>query len=111
VALEVVEEMHKNLHEKTKVDDVYLCAHRQDEGCECRKPKPGMLLHAAKKHGIDLNKSFMVGDRASDVEAGMKAGCRTVFIDRHYAEPRPLTSETKVTSLQKAVKYILANRK
>ena len=111
VALEVVESMHQKLLETTMVDDVFLCPHRQDEGCNCRKPKPGMLFDASEKHGIDLKKSFMVGDRASDIEAGKKAGCRTIFIDRHYAELPPTTPEITVNSLQKAVKYILMNYK
>ena len=102
--------MHQKLREKTKVDDVYLCAHRQDEGCECRKPKPGMLFEASAKYGIDLRNSFMVGDRASDIEAGKKAGCRTIFINRHYAEPRPENQDVTVNSLQKAVNYILSNK-
>jgi len=110
VTLEAVEAMHKKLCEKTKVDDVYLCAHRQDEGCECRKPNPGMLLSASKKYGIDMNRSYMIGDRASDIEAGKKVGCRTIFIDRHYAEPRPLDAEVNVNSLQRAVNYILSNK-
>lgn len=107
----IVESMHKKLFEKTMVDDVFLCAHRQDEGCECRKPKPGMLFDASEKHGLDLSKSFMVGDRASDIEAGKKAGCRTIFIDRHYVEPRPHNPEATVNSLQKAVAYIITNNK
>jgi len=111
VTLEIVESMHQKLRGKTMVDDVFLCAHRQDEGCECRKPNPGMLLDASKKHGVDLSKSFMVGDRASDIEAGQRSGCRTIFIDRHYAEPRPLNPEATVNSLQKAVAYIITNNK
>lgn len=111
VTLEVVESMHYKLLERTRVNDVFLCPHRQDEGCNCRKPKPGMFFDASAKHGIDLSKSFMVGDRASDIEAGKKAGCRTIFIDRHYAEPLPLSPEVSVTSLQQAVKYILMNHK
>ena len=109
VTLEVVKKMHQKLIEKTMVDDVFLCPHRQDEGCKCRKPKPGMLFDASEKHGIDLSKSFMVGDRASDIEAGRRAGCRTIFIDRHYAEAHPPNPDATVSSLQKAVSYILKN--
>ncbi len=110
VALSIVESMHKKLFNKTKIDDVFLCPHRQDEGCNCRKPNPGMLLAAAEKHKIDLGKSYMVGDRASDVVAGQRAGCKSIFIDRQYAESRPLNPEVTVKSLQKAVSYILTNK-
>lgn len=109
VELSIVESMHKKLFDKTKIDDVFLCTHRQDEGCNCRKPNPGMLLAAAEKHKIDLGKSFMVGDRASDVVAGQRAGCKSIFIDRQYAESRPLNPEATVKSLQKAVNYIITN--
>lgn len=49
--------------------------------CTCRKPMPGMLLHAASEHGVDLSASWMIGDILHDVEAGHRAGCRTVLID------------------------------
>jgi D-glycero-D-manno-heptose 1,7-bisphosphate phosphatase len=60
-----------------------------DDASPRRKPNPGMLLEAAQKYDIDLADSFMIGDRAKDVEAGHRAGCRTVFIDHGYQEPRP----------------------
>ncbi len=50
-------------------------------GCECRKPAPGLLQRAAAEHGIDLSRSWMVGDILDDVEAGRRAGCRTVLLD------------------------------
>ena len=107
IELYEVEAMHRKLFSKTMIDDIYLCAHRQDECCDCRKPSPGMMFSAASKYGIDLRNSFMVGDRASDIEAGQRAGCRTIFIDRHYKEPRPQNAETTVSSLQSAVAYIM----
>lgn len=51
-----------------KLDDIFYCPHRPDEGCDCRKPRPGMLLQAKEKHGFDLTKSFVIGDRMLDVE-------------------------------------------
>lgn len=110
VTLEVIKAMHLKLYAKTMIDDIFLCAHRQDECCNCRKPKPGMLLAAAEKYNIDLSKSYMVGDRASDIESGQRAGCRTIFIDRHYNEARSVHADATVKSLQSAVKYILANK-
>ena len=107
VEVEEVNAMHNKLFEKTLVDDVFYCSHRQDEGCNCRKPNPGMLMDASIKHGIDLKRSFMIGDRASDIEAGLKTGCKTIFIDRHYKEPKPLHYSCKVSSLQSAVSFII----
>ncbi|RZI40261.1 HAD family hydrolase [Herbaspirillum sp. HC18] len=70
------------------LDGFYYCPHSQDGSvsryaiaCTCRKPMPGMLLRAAHEHGIDLSQSWMVGDILNDVEAGRRAGCRTVLID------------------------------
>ncbi len=79
IAAEVVEEMNRRLARFAARRRHRMCTHRQDEACDCRKPKPGMLLAAARDLGIDLDRSFMVGDRKSDIEAGKAAGCRTVF--------------------------------
>lgn len=59
---------------------VYACTHDTADGCECRKPRPGLILRAAAEHGVDLARSWMVGDRESDVKAGLAAGCRTILI-------------------------------
>lgn len=56
------------------IDRAYHCPHRPDEGCECRKPRPGMILQAAQDHDIDLAASTLIGDRVSDIEAGRAAG-------------------------------------
>jgi D-glycero-D-manno-heptose 1,7-bisphosphate phosphatase len=61
----------------------YYCPHAPWEGCPCRKPSPGMLLRAAEDLGIDLGRSFLVGDKTSDVEAGRRAGCSTI----HFSPP------------------------
>jgi histidinol-phosphate phosphatase family protein len=74
---------------------VHWCPHHPQAGCDCRKPQPGMLTRAAAEHGIDLGQSWMVGDILDDVEAGHRAGCRTVLLDvGHETEwvPGPLRS-------------------
>jgi D-glycero-D-manno-heptose 1,7-bisphosphate phosphatase len=88
-------------------DVVKVCAHAQDEGCACRKPKPGMLRAAARELGVSLRRSYMVGDRWSDVEAGRAAGCYTVKIERGYANERPAQPDAVVGSLGAAVRHIL----
>lgn len=69
-----------------EIAGVYLCPHAPaadgSTQCDCRKPQPGMLKQAALAHGIDLEQSWMVGDILNDVEAGRRAGCRTVLLDR-----------------------------
>jgi D-glycero-D-manno-heptose 1,7-bisphosphate phosphatase len=85
---EVVEAMNARLQAEMPIVDILVC-YEDGEDCPRRKPNPGLLLEAAATHRIDLPASFMVGDRWRDVEAGRRAGCRTVFLDRGYAERRP----------------------
>ena len=64
--------------EGVELDDVRYCPHGPDDGCSCRKPLPGLILDAAAALGIDLERSFVVGDKDDDVDAGRRAGCRTI---------------------------------
>ena len=64
-----------------RLDGFYWCPHAPQAGCGCRKPAAGLLERAAREHGIDLAASWMVGDILDDVEAGRRAGCRTVLLD------------------------------
>jgi D-glycero-D-manno-heptose 1,7-bisphosphate phosphatase len=105
---EVVEAIHDCLRRRLPLDDIRVCYHDDADGCACRKPKPGMLLAAARDWGIDLARSVMVGDRWRDIEAGRRAGCRTVFIDYGYVEPRPEDADFETDSLLSAAEWILA---
>lgn len=70
------------------LDGIFYCPHHPDEGCECRKPSPGLLLKASCDLEIDLSKSFMIGDQISDIQAAKAAGCRAVLIEgTHVVEP------------------------
>ena len=66
------------------VDAIYYCPHGWDEGCTCRKPKPGLLLQAQRDHHLDLTKTFVIGDDERDVEAGVAAGCRTFLVSPEF---------------------------
>jgi D-glycero-D-manno-heptose 1,7-bisphosphate phosphatase len=70
-------------------DALYFCPHAPGAGCDCRKPAPGMLLRAAREHGLDLGGSYLVGDKASDIECGRAAGLRTVLVETGLPEDRP----------------------
>jgi D-glycero-D-manno-heptose 1,7-bisphosphate phosphatase len=106
---EVVEAMHARLTAELAVDEVIACYHDGDD-CDCRKPKPGALLDAAQRHGVELENSFMVGDRWRDIEAGQRAGCRCLFVDHGYAEQQPVGSFVRVPSLAAAADWILENQ-
>jgi len=106
---EVVEAMNARLTAELAVDEVVACYHDGDD-CDCRKPKPGALLAAAQRHGVELERSFMVGDRWRDIEAGQRAGCRCLFVDHGYAEQQPAGSFVRVPSLAAAADWILSNQ-
>jgi len=106
---EAVEAMHARLTAELPVDEVVACYHDGDE-CDCRKPKPGALVAAAQRHGVELEESFMVGDRWRDIEAGQRAGCRCLFVDHGYAERQPAGSFVRVPSLAAAAEWILSNQ-
>ena len=95
------------------LDGIEVCFHageRHGEPCDCRKPKPGMLLRAAVTHGLDLKSSFVIGDRWRDVECAHAAGCRAVFIDHGYRETLREKPEFTVATFREAVDEILENQ-
>lgn len=105
-----LEEMHARLQRGVPVDDIEVSFATRDAPDDRRKPEPGMLREAAKKWDIDLKTSYMVGDRASDVTCGVRAGCRTVFIDLGYtAEAPPTDQNATVANLAEAVAWICAD--
>ena len=104
---EDIELINAFLSSQLPIDDFKSCYHDSGDKCSCRKPLPGALLEAAKVHNIDLSKSFMVGDRWRDVEAGTSAGCKTFFINYGYAEKPPDSPDFIVESLLEAKKIIL----
>lgn len=104
---DVIDAMHASLAAALPLDDFRVCDHDDGDDCTCRKPKPGLLEDAAREAGVSLVDSFMVGDRWRDVEAGQRAGCTTVFIDRQYAERRPERPDATVASLPEAAEWIL----
>lgn len=100
------------------IDAFYICPHHPEHGqgsykvdCSCRKEQPGMILQAASDHGIDLSRSFMVGDKRADVEAGRAAGCRSILVRTGYgaSEEKKLGTNDAiiVNDLTQAADYIL----
>jgi D-glycero-D-manno-heptose 1,7-bisphosphate phosphatase len=104
---EAVEEMHRVLRQALPLDEVAVCFHDDADGCDCRKPQPGMLLAAAERWGVDLAASFLVGDRWRDVEAARRAGCAAIFVDRGYAEAIASEPDATVRNLEEATEWIL----
>ena len=104
--------------EGARIDDIYYCPHHPDHGvypykqaCECRKPHPGLLKRAHRELDIDLSRSFMIGDKATDIEAGKRAGTRTVFVlsGRGQAEQKKISDRPDhiAPDLGQAVGWVL----
>lgn len=118
----VTERMHAMLRASgARLDGVYYCPHHPDGTvteyrveCKCRKPRPGLILQAQRELGIDLARSIMVGDRVKDVQAGSRAGCRTVRIvdpnvqiSQESAEDPDALPDWTAASLPEAVKLLM----
>lgn len=91
------------LEEDAVIDEYSYCPHFSSP-CKCRKPKPGLITTLAKKHQLDLKNSWMIGDRTSDIQAGVAAGCKTIKI----GDTEPL-ADFNCKNLQEAVNFILSN--
>ena len=89
-----------------KLDDIFVCYHDDKDNCNCRKPKPGLLLQARKKWNIDFKKSFMIGDRWRDIQAGEEEGCKTIFLDYNYKDIKPKNPSFVTDTLLNAVNII-----
>jgi len=89
-ALDTIHERMKREIERHggRIEGIYVCPHRADEQCDCRKPKPGLLYQAAREHGITLGEAWLVGDSGTDVVAGNAAGCRTILVGPRRDEER-----------------------
>jgi D-glycero-D-manno-heptose 1,7-bisphosphate phosphatase len=102
--------LHEHLCRELPIDrvEVSYAAGGEVPPDEFRKPRPGMLLRAARELQIDLKRSFMVGDRWRDIDCGHAAGCRTVLVDYHYAEELHQPPDHRVRNLTEAADWILA---
>jgi D-glycero-D-manno-heptose 1,7-bisphosphate phosphatase len=106
-----VDKINARLAAILPIDVIEMCEHDDEEQCDCRKPKPGMILRAREKLGVDLPASFMVGDRWRDIEAGRRVGCRTILIGDGYGETFSAAPTVKLASLPAAASWILQQMK
>ena len=109
LAREAVETIHTWMLQQLPIDRVMTCFHGgavYGDPCECRKPRPGMLLQAAEALKIDLAKSFMIGDRWRDIDCGFNAGCKTIFVNWDYEENLKRVPDFNAHDLLDAAKLI-----
>ena len=93
---------HEKISRETGLRHFYACIHEDEDRCDCRKPKTGLLRAAATDLDVNFEISYMVGDRWKDIQAGQELGCSCFFIDYQYSERRPLPPFSTVTSLLEA---------
>ncbi len=114
VSKESIEEIHAFLRKQfPQLDAIYYCPHQRSDGCGCKKPMPGMVEQAAKDRGVDVSKSFIIGDRKGDIDMGLSTGMRgTILIPseatfwRTDEKPEP---HFQAENIEKAVEYILSH--
>ena len=104
---EILDRINAAMQRVLPVERVVVCPHVDADNCSCRKPKPGMLISAAKSHDLDLPRSFMIGDRWRDISAGHAAGCTTLLIGTAYGEPMRDQPDHRAADLDTAVTIIL----
>ncbi len=103
---EELEKMNQFLIQNLPIDEIMICPHDDNDYCNCRKPKPGLILKATKKYEIDLKQSFFIGDGWKDVEAGKKAGCKVILKKTNYNKNIQKGPDFIVNSLKEALEII-----
>lgn len=98
--------IHAKLTSTLTVDEVVACRHDNADACACRKPKPGLILDLAARHGIDLSRSWMIGDQDRDIACGQAAGCATILIARPYNSGADAGATRTIESLSQAIPAI-----
>jgi D-glycero-D-manno-heptose 1,7-bisphosphate phosphatase len=101
------------------VDGVYYCPHSSTDGCDCRKPRTGMIERAAQEHHLDIGRSYVVGDRYGDMELAFGAGCKAVFVRTGYglgeeawhAKEWPRKPDAMLDDLERAAEWILGQKR
>ena len=104
---EAVEAIHAYLLRELPLSAVYTCYHDDVDACACRKPKPGLLLQAAESYDLDVERSFLIGDRWRDIGAGEAAGCTTFLVAGDYSQPERCRPDFLVDDIPQAVQKIL----
>lgn len=107
MSAETLGALHARLAEALPVDEIAACLHDNADGCGCRKPKPGLVLDLAERHGVDLHQSWMIGDQDRDIACGKAAGCNTILLGREYNSGTDSGADQVVERLSQSLASIL----
>ena len=110
MSAETLDAIHARLAEALPVDEIAACLHDNADACGCRKPKPGLVLKLAERHGIDLRHSWLVGDQDRDIACGKAASCNTILLGRDYNSGTDTGADQVVETLSQSLAYILKAR-
>lgn len=111
MSAETLGAIHARLSEAMDIDEISACTHDNQDACDCRKPKPGLLTKLAAKHGVSLSDSWMIGDQDRDIECGRAAGCRTILLIQPYNSGADSPADHAVSSLSQAIDLIVSNHR
>ena len=106
LARDELDRMTATLQSTIAPHEIIICPHDDSDDCACRKPKPGMLLDLKDRWHIDLEGSFVIGDTWRDIEAGRRARCRTIFLERHRHTSEEVSADARIHSLSEALPLI-----
>lgn len=106
VEKKVVYQMNQRLKSNLLIDDILVCFHSQKDNCNCRKPRTGLFEMAHKKYNVDKAKSFIIGDRFSDIEAGFNFKIKTILLGNGYSEIQKIKPDFKILNLTEIKKII-----
>lgn len=107
MSADTLDALHARLAEALPLDEIAACLHDNADACACRKPKPGLVLDLAARHGVDLRRSWLIGDQDRDIACGKAAGCNTVLLGRDYNSGIDAGSDQVVETLSQSLAYIL----
>lgn len=105
-----LEKMHNKIYSELTVTKIFTCMHGRNQNCKCRKPRTGLFKTAIKKYNLNINLSYTIGDRSSDIDASLKCNIKSIFIDRNYNEPKPTSQVFTTKSTRKALEYVIKNQ-
>ena len=105
---EVVESFHTAILTELPIDKIFACYHDDSDQCNCRKPRPGLIVEAQKEYDLNLAASWLIGDRWKDIDAGAAAGCNTVFLEYEYDEKLRTKPDHTISQLAQLVPLIRA---
>ncbi len=105
-----LEKMHNKIYSKLAVTQIFTCIHGKNQNCKCRKPETALFKMAIKKYKLNINSSYTIGDRSSDINASIKCNIKSIFIDRNYNEPKPTGQIFTTKSSRKALEYVIKNQ-